>query len=298
MTPDGRQLRAAVWPLPEGVTRRAIAVVLNGHTEFLEKYQEVAAELNARGFDVASLDWRGQGASERRVRGNRAGHVGNFEEYDFDLAAVLLQVVEPLRRDASVPLIGIGHSMGGHILLRSLHDHPRRFRCAVAVAPMLDIQLGPYSPATVHLTTALYNLLKPSTRFVYGVEGRDPLELTFDKNAVTSDRTRWERNQAYLRAQPFLRINGPTFGWLNAAFRSMARMRKPSYAEGISTPLLMFGAGRDQVVKTEALREFAKHLPKGRYIEIAEAEHEILQENDGIRARFWSEFDAFAKEYV
>jgi lysophospholipase len=298
MTPDGRQLRAAVWPLAEGAPRRAICIVLNGHTEFIEKYQEVAADLNARGFDVVSLDWRGQGASERRVRGNRAGHVGNFEEYDFDLAALLLQLVEPMRGDNRTPLIGLGHSMGGHILLRSLHDHPRRFACAVAVAPMIDIELGPYSPTVVHLLTGAYNLLRPSTRFVYGVEGRDPLELRFEQNAVTSDRARWDRNQSYLRTQPFLRINGPTFGWLGAAFRSMARMRKASYAEGIATPLLLFGAGHDQIVKTEAIRDFAKHLPKGRYVELADAQHEILQENDAIRARFWSEFDAFVNEYV
>src|SRR4051812_31176055 len=87
MTPDQRHLRAGIWDLPEGTPKRAICLLLNGHTEFLEKYDEVAGELRARGFDVVSLDWRGQGASERRSYGNRSGHIGNFEEYDADLAA-------------------------------------------------------------------------------------------------------------------------------------------------------------------------------------------------------------------
>src|SRR5205823_10333746 len=99
--------------------------------------------------------------------------------------------------------------------------------------------------------TALFNLYKPSTRFVFGIEERDPLNLTFEQNAVTSDRERFERTQRLLRAQPFLRIYGPTFGWLGAAFRSMRRMRRKSFAEEITTPLLVIGAGRDRVVRSE-----------------------------------------------
>ena len=56
MTPDGRQLRTALWPLKDPHKRRGICVLLNGHTEFLEKYEEVAGELNERGLEVASLD--------------------------------------------------------------------------------------------------------------------------------------------------------------------------------------------------------------------------------------------------
>jgi len=299
-TPDKRHLRGGIWELPAGVPKRAICVVLNGHTEFLEKYGEVANELRGRGFEVASLDWRGQGASERRGYGNRAGHVGNFEEYDSDLAALLLQAVEPIQRSlpAPVPVIALAHSMGAHILLRFLHEHKRRFAYAVAVSPMLDVNTGKYSARATSLITALFNLYKPSTRFVFGVEERDPLDLTFEENVVTSDRARFERSQQFLRAQPFLRIFGPTFGWLGAAFRSMRRMRRKSFAEEITTPLLVFGAGRDRVVRTEAIREFVVNLPHGRYVEIEDAEHEILMEKDSIRARFWAEFDAFVTEHL
>src|SRR6266550_6887126 len=191
-TPDKQHLRGGVWELPADMPRRAICVVLNGHTEFLEKYGEVAGELRARGLEVVSLDWRGQGASERRGYGNRAGHVGNFEEYDSDLAALLLQAVEPIQRTlpAPVPVIALAHSMGAHILLRFLHEHKRRFACAVAIAPMLEINTGKYSPRLTGFIVSLFNLRKPSTRFVFGVEERDPLELSFEGNAVTSDRWR------------------------------------------------------------------------------------------------------------
>ena len=300
VTPDQRQLRAGVWPLPESRSRRAIAVVLNGHTEFLEKYDEVAGELGDRGFEVVSLDWRGQGASERRVYGNRAGHVGAFEEYDLDMSALMLQVVEPIQRSLPkpVPVVALGHSMGAHILLRYLHEHPRRFVCAVLCAPMLEINTGKHSPAIVAFLTSLFNLYRPSKRFIFGIEQRDPLELPFEENAVTSDRNRFERNQGFLRQQPFLRINGPTFGWLGAAFRSMRRMRRKGWGADIVTPLLVFGAGNDRVVRTEAIRDLCRSLPNARYVELTEARHEILMERDVIRARFWTEFDAFMQLHV
>jgi lysophospholipase len=300
MTPDKRHLRGALWELPHGTAKRAICVLLNGHTEFLEKYQEVADELRARGFEVLSMDWRGQGASERRAYGNRAGHIGSFDEYDSDLAALMLQAVEPIQRQLPVrlPVIALAHSMGAHILLRYLHDHPRRIQCAVLLAPMLDVNTGKYSPQQVQLVTAFFNFRKPSTRFVFGVEERDPLDLTFEENAVTSDRARFERTQALIKAQPFLRIFGPTFGWLGAALRSMRRLKRKSYAEEIATPLLVIGAGRDRVVHIQAIRDFVKHLPKARYVEIEDAQHEILMENDSIRRRFWAEFDAFIEQQL
>lgn len=288
-TPDGRFLRAGIWDLPAGQTPRGLCAVLHGFAEFLEKYDEVASELNARGFAVASLDWRGQGASERAAYGNRRGHVGQFDEYDADFIAFLNQIAAPM----GVPIVGLAHSMGGHVLLRHLHETQRRVRCGVLIAPMLDIDTGPYSPFLTSLVTFLLNLRRPSTRFVFGAADRDTEDIPFEENRVTSDRARYERTQNLLKAKPFLAINGPTFGWLRAALASMHEMHRRGFAEDIETPLLVFGAGRDKVVRVEAVRAFAKRLPHARYVEIAEAKHEILMETDAIRAQFWKEFDAF-----
>lgn len=295
MTPEKRHLRAGVWELPEGAEPRAICVLLNGLTEFLEKYGEVADELRSRGFIVASVDWRSQGASERHRSSLRASHVGNFEEYDRDLGALLLQAVEPIQRLRATPLpvIALAHSMGAHILLRFLHENPRRFAAAALISPMLDIQTGEYSPQFTKAMAFAYNLKGPSKSFIFGVEDRDPRDLAFADNRVTSDEARYERTKGLLKEQPFLRVHGPTFGWLGAAFHSLGRMARRGFAEDIATPLLVFGAGKDRVVRHDAVRAFAGRLPQGRYVEIEDAEHEILMEKDSIRARFWAEFDAF-----
>lgn len=298
IAPDKRQLRAGFRDLPEGQEPRGICLLLHGLTEYLEKYDETADELVARGFLVVSMDWRSQGASERHRSENRAGHVRSFDEYDSDMAAAAIQV-EAMQKDraaqglAPLPVIVLAHSMGAHILLRFLHEHPRRFAGAVMTAPLLGVQTGKYSLEYTRWVTFLLNLRQPSSRLIYTVEDRDPLTLPFEDNLVTSDRERYERNRGFLKAQPFLRIYGPTFGWLGAAFQSMDRMARSNYAETISTPLLLISAGRDRLVTNAATRDFVKRLPNATHVEIEDAEHEILQEKDAIRARFWSEFDAF-----
>ena len=301
IAPDKRQLRTATWDVPEGVEPRGICLVLQGLTEFLEKYDEIASELTARGLIVVSLDWRSQGASERSRSGNRAGHVTSFEEYDSDLGAIVIHGVESIQKDRAalgqtpLPVIALAHSMGAHILLRYLHEHKRRIKGAVLTAPLLGIETGKYSPNYVRWVTTVHNLRGPSSRMVYTYEERDPLNLPFEGNPVTSDRARYERTRDYLNAQRFLRIYGPTFGWLGAAFRSLQRMEQKDFAEEIITPLLIVGSGRDRIVTTAATRDFAKRLPNAKYVELDDAEHEILMENDSIRARFWAEFDAFTE---
>ena len=293
--PDKRMLRAGIWEPPEGARRRGICVLLQGLTEFLEKYHEVADEMTGRGFTVVGLDWRSQGGSERRSYGNRRGHVGTFEEYDRDLHTLFQQVMSQME---PAPTFALAHSLGAHILLRYLHDNHRRFVCAVLSAPMLEIETGKFSPRLTRFLTLLFNLRRPSMRFLPGIEDRDPMTQPFAENRVTSDEPRYARTQALLKAQPYLRIFGPTFGWLNAALSSMRRMRKRRYAEEITTPLLVFGAGRDRVVRTEAIRAFVKLLPHARYVEIEDSEHEILMERDDIRARFWARFDEFVNGYL
>ena len=63
IAPDKRQLRAGIRDLPEGQEPRGICLLLQGLTEYLEKYEETADELVTRRFLVVSLDWRSQGAS-------------------------------------------------------------------------------------------------------------------------------------------------------------------------------------------------------------------------------------------
>lgn len=291
---DGKRLRVGNWDVAQDVTPRGFCAVFDGQTEFIEKYSEVAAELAARGFAGAILDWRGQGGSERLVADPLKAHVRDFSEYDADFSAFMDQVVHPA---TSVPPVALAHSMGAHNLLRALNRHPEGFCAAVMTAPMLRTATRGYARALVRAVCSLHAHLGFANEWVWGMQERDPLRIPFEDNLVTSDRERFARVRSFLLEYPEIRLAGPTWHWLEAAYRSMARMEAPGFAEAITTPCLIFGAGKDRIVETAAIRDFARRLPHARYVEIPEAEHEIMMENDSIRGQFWRAFDAFVEDF-
>ncbi|HTO41316.1 MAG TPA: alpha/beta hydrolase [Rhizomicrobium sp.] len=291
VTKDGARLRAGVWRAAEGTILRGVCLVLQGQTEFLEKYCEVIDELRVRGFTVAAFDWRGQGGSVRALADTRKCHIEDFAQYDEDLRAFLDQIVAPL---TSEPPLALAHSMGGHILLRTLHAAPDRIAGAVLTAPMLRVVTRGQPEWLVPIVTRVMMLLGKKADYVLGMEARDPLYMTFKDQLVTSDRVRFDRTRGLIGEHPELRLSGPTWGWLSAAYASMAKVMSPGYAQAITTPVLLYGAGKDRIVHTAAARDFVHRLPNGSYVEFEVAEHEILMENDIVRTRFWKAFDEFA----
>src|SRR5262249_6793367 len=126
----GASLRAARFPAAPDVAARGVCVLLNGQTEFIEKYFEGIHELPARGFSVATMDWRGQGASTRMTEDSRKSFVGDFSEYDNDLDTLLNWIVSPMLAEGEKP-VALAHSMGAHILLRHLVHKPASFAACV-----------------------------------------------------------------------------------------------------------------------------------------------------------------------
>jgi lysophospholipase len=290
---SGARLRVGIFDKGSPGSAQDVCVLLNGQTEYMEKYFEVIDELRARGFCVVTMDWRGQGGSERLLSDPLKAHVNAFSDYDDDLASLLDQVVAPL---CSRPPIGLAHSMGGHNLLRTLHLRPTAFRRAVLTAPMIAVSTRGTPGWLARSATVVQNLRGAATAWVWGMDKRDPLKMEFTDQLVTSDPVRFQRSQDLLAAHPDIRLAGPTWGWLQAANRSMREMNAGGYPESISTPVLIFGAGKDRICLTPAARAFCARLPHGKYVELDDAEHEILMENDGIREKFWKAFDAFVGE--
>lgn len=284
---DGTLLRTAVFASDEP---GKLCVLATGRGEFIEKYVEVIGELNARGFTVVAFDWRGQGGSARLVANPMKGYVRDFADYEDDLFAVLDQVARPL---SPIPPLLLAHSMGGLVSLRALHDRPRAFRAAVVSSPMLGLATHGYPQWMVETVPNVYGAVGAAGDFAWGMAKQDPLHEDFAHQTLTSDRKRYARYRAIIAADPSLREGGPTWSWIAAAYRSMATVNAPGYAEAIATPLLVLGAGHDRIALTEVTRQFAARLPHARYVDVAGAEHEIMMETGAIRARFWQAFDRF-----
>ncbi|GAB4175849.1 MAG: alpha/beta hydrolase [Thalassobaculales bacterium] len=285
LTAGGVRLRLARWP---GGARRAL--LLTGYSEFLEKYAHVAAALVARGYSVASFDWRGQGGSDRLLADRRRGFVHRFEDHLADLAAVAAAM------EAAAPDLVIGHSMGGHLALRAAAEGVLRPRRLVAVAPMLGINTRGLPLWAAKTLAYGADWLGRGSAFVPGGRGFAPEERPFANNPLTSDAETFQAMQATMRAAPHLVVGAPTYRWVRAAFDSIARLTAPGVAEAIDVAVLMTLAEDERLVDNRAARRFAARLPRCRLRLIQGARHEIMAEAAAVRARFWQEFDEFMGE--
>jgi lysophospholipase len=291
----GASLRAARFAAAPDVPARGVCVLLNGQTEFIEKYFETIDELRGRGFAVATMDWRGQGGSTRMTQDSRKSFVGDFSEYDEDLDTLMNWVVQPMLTDGKKP-VALAHSMGAHNLLRALDRRPGAFQACALSAPMIAISFRGQREFLVRAITGYHMWRGKRADWVWGMEARDPHKVSFAIQLVTSDPQRFERTQILLREHPDLRLAGATWGWLAAAIRSMDWLKAPGRPESIATALLVVGAGKDRICVTAQTAAFAHRLPHAQYIKIADAEHEILMERNAIRSTFWAAFDAFMRD--
>jgi lysophospholipase len=286
-TRDGVAIRFARWPAGEG--RRGTVCLLQGRSEFIEKYFEVVNDLRVRGFAVATLDWRGQGLSDRALADPRKGYVRRFSEYDRDLEALMREVVLP---DCPPPHFALAHSMGGAILIRAAHGGRRWFERMVLSAPMIALT-GRASGRLPRVSARAMRLWGMGGNYVPSGGATAVPSLPFEGNVLTSDPDRYARTAAVAEAAPTLALGAPTIAWLDEAYRQMAAFADPAYPRGIRQPLLIVGAGQDAVVSTPAIEQFAIRLRAGSHVVIPGSLHELLMEQDRFRGQFWSAFDAF-----
>ncbi len=286
-TPDGVALRFARWAPPPG--RKGTVCLFQGRAEFIEKYFETVRDLRARGFAVATLDWRGQGLSERALSNPRKGYVKDFSRYDIDLDTFIREVVLP---DCPPPVFALAHSMGATILLRSAHQGHRWFDRMVLLAPMVALP-GMRRSRLTRVGIKILRLIGLGAAYVPGGDATVMMQRPFIGNLLTSDPVRYARNVAVLEAEPALAIGWPTVGWTDSAFKAMRQLADPAFPARIRQPLLILAAGHDQVVSTPAIDEFAIRLRAGSHLIVPGSRHELLMEQDRIRMQVLAAFDAF-----
>lgn len=285
-TRDGLRLRVARWPASGG-SRGTVAVAI-GRSEFIEQYYEVVAALRARSFDVVVWDWRGQGQSDRETRHVQRGYVSSFAAYRRDLVAIEAQV---LRAFAPRPWFGLGHSMGGALLIDQAHDGTSPFERLVLSAPMIDLPL--HRKAGIRAAMRAMDSIGLGTRLVPGGKERSPFTRTFADNVLTRDRRQYDRLATAVAQLPKLAVGAPTVRWLAGAFDLMQRFENPFYAVETVLPILIVAAGADRIVDTAATERFAIRLKAGSCLVVPGARHQLIMESEAATAQFWAAFDAF-----
>ncbi len=289
-TQDGHSIRFGVWPC-QNEKKMGSVLLLNGRSEFMEKYAETIGELNQRGFDVYSFDWRGQGLSTRMLANKHKGFIQNYNIYINDLEMFFTKIVQP---KAIHPFIILAHSMGGHIALRFIHNHPDIQGRAILVSPMIDLFTSSLSRRFIRFITRV--AIQSGSAHSYIIGSGDYLlkRKKFSGNRLTSDPERFMNDKKAIEKNPDLALGGVTYGWLSATFESIDILTEPGYADGINMPILIVSAGADKVVSIEAQKTICASIKDCRLIEISGARHEILMETDAIRSIFWDAFDRFS----
>ncbi|OYW98654.1 MAG: hypothetical protein B7Z15_21880 [Rhizobiales bacterium 32-66-8] len=285
-------MRYGLWPKSEGAHRGTICLV-QGRTEFIEKYFETVADFRKRGFAVATFDWRGQGGSDRLIGNRTLGYVDRFEDYWTDLKSFHGEILLP---ECPPPYYLVGHSMGGLASLYAGINDRLMFDRIFLSAPMVALDRQPLSMGAMAKVCETLSFVGLGRMPVSRKADRPASEATFPGNPLTSDLIRYLRMVDVVKARPDLEVGAPTVRWAAAAMGAMAEAGRDSFPGRIRIPLLMLAAARDEVVSTAAIEQLGLRMRTGRHVVIAGARHELFMESDIIRGQVFAAFDAFITE--
>jgi lysophospholipase len=286
--PDGWVLRTAQFDASAPLS--GSVVFLNGRADFIEKYATACDQIAGWGLRVVTLDWRGQGESGRLGDHPHKGHQIDFGQWVADARGWLRDIGPSLPKPWTV----IGHSMGGHLAVRLMHDEPEWFEKAVLLAPLLGLVTRPL-PKTVVRRLADWQVRK-GRGLAFG-PGQVPYGFAQQSQArflrLTSDRAFFDAEHEQIAANPALALGGVTYGWLNACFRSLDLIAAPGFAEAIKTRCLILMPDGERLVMPAVARAFAARLPHGQYEVVRNARHELLRERADVRTAVMSRIHAF-----
>ncbi|MDV6330522.1 alpha/beta hydrolase [Asticcacaulis sp. 201] len=285
----GLRLRLGFWQPPR--TPRGTVFVSPGRSEPIEKYYEVVTDLLARDFCVVVHDWRGQGLSARLLPDRLKCHARSADEFLDDYQRLL----DTFEERAPKPWIMMGHSMGAALNIATLVKGEQRIAGAYLVNPMLRVKTGRHSLWSVNFQTNWQVNHGRGTDYVPELFD-DPFEHTFENDALTHDRERYSIWHEQLFACPHLAVGSPTWGWLQFALRLGETLLKDKnkLLKKLKTPISIVCSGDDHVINKQPSKAFAKRLGKATYVEIPNAEHEVLIELDQYRDLAMAEFDELA----
>ena len=282
---DGIKIRVCHW-LQKNEKSIGTIFLQQGHNEFIEKYFETIQEFIDRGYSVICFDWRGQGMSDRIIDDINKAFINDFKRHDKDLEEIIEKIIDPF---FPKPLIGIGHSMGGCLMLSAFHNHPTKFAYGILSAPMFGFK----NERFLRTSSSLMNFFKKDTDYLVGSKPNMGNETPFEENDLTSDPIRYKRIQMLVRKKPSIRLWGVTNGFAKAVNKRFKIIRRKNWAEKIDTNILIINSLNDRVVYSKKNIEMSKRLKNCELVNFDKCEHEIFMEKDMHRNILWKKIDNF-----
>jgi len=230
---DGENIALQDWPLPEGAAMRGVVLLVHGLGEHAGRYDALATRLNDWGFAVRGYDQYGHGESS----GARGGLPASNR-----LLEDLVDVIENtrVRIGNAVPIIVLGHSMGGLVAGSLVAQRAAAIQGLVLSSPALGTRLNPVQK----LLLATLPRIAPNL----GVSnGLDPQALSRDPQVVAAYRA---DRLVHDRICPRLAL------FIADAGRDVIRR-----AAEWNVPTLLLYAGADRLVDPAASAAFARSAP-------------------------------------
>ena len=251
---DGENLALYEWPLDawanemgqRALPPRAAVLLVHGLGEHAGRYDHVAHQLLEWGFAVRAYDQRGHGESggARGVLPNETALLDDLTEVVDDTRLRCRRLLEGIQADEGgaqaltpLPLILLGHSMGGLLVSRFVALNIRSVEGLVMSSPALDPGLG----ALQKLLLTFMPKVAPDLCVGNGLDTR---YISHDEEVVKKYfADRLVHNKISPRLGRFIATAGP------ATVAAAARWR---------TPTLLMYAGDDRLVNPAGSRAFAE----------------------------------------
>ena len=257
-----------------------VIVMINGRIESYWKYQELFYDLFQQGYDIFSLDHRGQGVSDRLVDDTELGHVEEFVHYVEDFTTFIDTVVAPCGYQQHYML---AHSMGGTVGSLFLEQRPDFFDSAVLSAPMHGINLTQWMKPIASPFARVVEQLQRQPNYAPGQVPYYP--KPFLDNKLTQSEVRYQWFRDLYEHKPELKVGGPSARWV---WQGMAAAKQCiQHAYQIKVPVLLLQGSDDTVVDNSAHDVFHRAMTQsGGECEIKVihgARHELVFEQDKYR---------------
>jgi alpha-beta hydrolase superfamily lysophospholipase len=249
---DGTRL---FWRRRPQAEARAALLVVHGLAEHSGRYDHVLDHFSGLGYDCWALDYRCHGQSP----GLRV-HIDRFAEFLEDVDAVRDLVVETC---PGVPLVLVGHSQGGLLVLRHALDRPKGLAGIVVSSPFLGIHPDSKPPAVLQMVANIVSTFAKKSMFS---KVADPAYLSRDPRIA----------EAYV-ADPLV-SSTVSARWFTEVIRTQAETRER--APELTVPALVMQSGDDRLADPQATRDWAAAAPPQlvEFIEWNDFYHEMFNE--------------------
>ena len=281
----------------DGTAAKGDLVLVHGFTEDIAKFYETVWYFLRCGLNVWLLQQRGHGRSWRGgIKDPSLVHFTNYRDLLEDLHYFVAEIVKPdMARQStaspSLPLYLFGHSMGGGISALYLETWPEDFKKAILSSPMMEISGG---GIPVPLAEAFARLKVFRGRGADYMPGARAYSREPDfEGSCTNCRERYDDYLALANKHVSMQMSAAS---IQAAqqFLAITRnvVRKENCAK-VRADVLLFQAGRDNMVLPGGQNAFISAIPSGRLIPLPKARHEIYRCTKDILEVYWKEIRLF-----